>query len=361
MLLQGVLGLLLCQELFLPQKESDNMFIDETVIEVQAGNGGTGGYAYAREKFKPKGKPSGGNGGRGAHIIFVASDKVQTLQDVSYRRFYKAERGGNGEAGNRYGRKGEDVFLKVPLGTVVRDDETGEILHDLTELGEEVIIAKGGRGGRGNKALVSRFNPAPEHSEDGKDGEYFKLRLTLKVMADVGLVGKPNAGKSTLLSTVSRATPKVADYPFTTLTPNLGIIKLEGGYDSFVMADIPGLIEGAHDGKGLGIRFLKHIERTRILAVMVSAEEENPEEEAEKLVQELASYSPFLAEKPRIYVMTKTDLLEDDSDKTVPKGWFSICSLLNEGVKELMIEMGKMVQKTRDADIEGEKPTISVG
>ena len=336
------------------------MFIDETAIVVKAGDGGTGAYAYARDKFKPKGKPSGGNGGRGAHVVFVASDKVQTLQDVSYHRTYKAPKGGMGEAGNRYGRKGTDVVIRVPLGTLLRDDETGEIMHDMTVLDEKIVIAKGGRGGRGNKALVNRNNPTPEHAEEGKPGDEFCIRLVLKVMADVGLVGKPNAGKSTLLSTVTHATPKIADYPFTTLTPNLGIIKIDGGYDSFVMADIPGIIEGAHDGKGLGIRFLKHIERTRILSVMVSAEEEDPVAEAAKLIEELELYSPFLADKPRMYVLTKTDLIEED-ELEVPKGWHSISSVLNIGVKELMVKMNDLVTTERLAELEGEMPTISVG
>jgi GTP-binding protein len=333
------------------------VFIDETTIDIQAGDGGNGCFAYHREKFIPKGKPNGGNGGRGGNIIFVASDRVQTLQDVSIRRFIKGDRGTHGLGKDMYGRKGKDITILIPLGTIVKDNETGEILHDFIDLGDEHIIATGGRGGRGNAAMRTKFNPYPEVAEEGKPGEFFQIKMTLKVMADVGLVGNPNAGKSTLLSTISQAHPKIADYPFTTLAPNLGIVKLDNSLDSFVMADIPGIIEGAHEGKGLGLRFLRHIERTRILSIMVDAGTENPEEAAEKLLTELRLYSPHLAEKPKIFVLTKTDIVPEGELK-VPKGWFSISSVAHKGLNELTVELKKMIDFEKS---KGKKTVITVG
>jgi len=334
------------------------MFIDSAKIEITSGNGGDGCFSYDRDKFKPKGKPGGGNGGRGGNVYLVASKKVQTLQDVSFRSFYKAERGGHGGANNLYGKSGEDVRISVPLGTIVRDFDTDEFIYDFTADGEEIMVAKGGRGGRGNKALVSKFNKNPEFAEYGKDGETKTLKLTLKVMADVGLVGLPNAGKSTLLSVVSRATPEIADYPFTTLKPHLGIVKT-GDFSSFVMADIPGIIEGASAGKGLGIQFLQHIERTRVLAILIDSNDENPKETAKKLRTELKKYSKELFEKPYICVLTKTDT-QDEKIK-LPKGWLSISAATNDGVRKLIFKLEEMITQAKIDEGVIDKEEIQVG
>jgi len=321
------------------------MFIDSAKIEITSGNGGNGCFSYDRDKFKPKGKPGGGNGGRGGHVYLVASKKVQTLQDVSFRSFYKAERGGHGGSQNLYGKSGEDVRVLVPLGTIVRDFDTDEFIYDFTIDGEEIMVAKGGRGGRGNRAMMSKFNLNPEYAEYGKEGETKILKMTLKVMADVGLVGLPNAGKSTLLSVVSRATPEIADYPFTTLKPHLGIVKT-GDYSSFVMADIPGIIEGASAGKGLGIQFLQHIERTRVLAILIDCNEEEPKEVAKKLRTELKKYSKELFDKPYICVLTKTDTKNSDEIK-IPKGWLSISAATNDGVRKLIFKLEEMIKQAK--------------
>ncbi len=325
------------------------MFIDETTINVKAGDGGNGCFSYQREKFIPKGRPSGGNGGRGANIIFVASTQVQTLQDVGYHHFYKAECGTMGGSSNCYGHKGKDLVLRVPMGTIVKNQETDEIIHDFTEEGVEVIIAEGGRGGRGNAALINRNNPNPDTAEQGKPGEEFELRMILKVMADVGLVGHPNAGKSTLLSSISRAHPKIADYPFTTMEPNLGIVKMDNQLESFVMADIPGIIEGAHEGKGLGIRFLKHIERTRILAIMVVADSEDPVKEAEELLTELRLYSEHLADKPKMFIMTKSDIVPEE-ELEVPKGWQVISAVTHTGTHDLIYKLKDLIDSVKEPE-----------
>lgn len=252
-------------------------FVDYVKIKVMGGKGGDGIIAFRREKFVPKGGPSGGNGGKGGSIIIEVNAQLHTLQDIRYHRIYKATRGRHGEGSLKHGKKGQDIIIKVPAGTVVKDFVSGDVLADLQIDGESIVAARGGNGGRGNAEFVKPTHQAPREFEYGRTGEQRELELELKVLADVGLVGFPNAGKSTLLSRVSRAKPKIADYPFTTLVPNLGIVK-SGAYSSFVMADIPGLIEGAHEGKGLGTQFLRHVERCSILLFLVDVNDEDPSE-----------------------------------------------------------------------------------
>ncbi len=247
------------------------MFIDEAKIRIKAGNGGNGCIAFRREKFVPRGGPSGGDGGRGGDIIMESSERHNTLVHFRFNPEYKAQRGRHGEGSNRTGKEGQDILLKVPVGTIVYDRETGEVVHDFSRVDERVVIARGGRGGRGNAQFATSTHQAPREHEPGREGEERVLRLELKLLADVGLVGYPNVGKSTLISRISAARPKIADYPFTTLEPNLGVVVVgdQPEETSFVVADIPGLIEGAHTGSGLGVQFLKHIERTRLLVHMV--------------------------------------------------------------------------------------------
>ncbi len=286
-------------------------FIDQARIDVQAGRGGSGCVAFRREKFVPKGGPSGGDGGTGGDVVVIADRHIHTLLDVRYRRRYIAQRGQHGQGDNKTGKSGGDVTIRLPVGTVVRDMVSSEILADLTREGEQVVIARGGRGGRGNARYVSPTNRAPQEWEPGKEGEERTIELELKLLADVGLVGLPNAGKSTLLSRLSAAKPKIADYPFTTLTPNLGIVRVRE-HSQFVLADIPGLIEGAHEGKGLGFQFLRHIERTKVLAVLLDATSATLREDFETLMEELRSYGHAVCQKPRLVAYTKSDLLIDE-------------------------------------------------
>lgn len=318
------------------------MFIDETTIFVEAGDGGNGCFAYERLKYKPKGSPNGGDGGRGGHIYINGSSQVHTLQDVAYHQHYKAERGDHGKGSNKAGKNGGDITITVPLGTIIYDKESGDLLVDCLQEGVPALIARGGRGGRGNGALVSSRNPNPDHSEPGKPGEKKNLRLVLKMLADVGLVGRPNAGKSTFLSVISQAKPKIADYPFTTTQPNLGIVRMNGGYNSFVVADIPGLIEDCHKGKGLGIRFLRHIERTKTLAILVEATSPDPVADAEVLINELAHYSQELANKPKCFILTKTDLLSE-KNITLPQGWLSMSAVTRNGVDTVLKGLYELV------------------
>src|SRR5687768_2241497 len=273
------------------------MFVDYATIHVIAGTGGSGAEAWRREMGVARGGPMGGNGGRGGSVILRADRQLATLLDYSYQQHYKAERGEHGQGRSRTGRDGSDLLLRVPVGTVVRDADTGELLGELIEDGTELVVARGGRGGRGNEAFATPTNRAPTHWEPGEEGEERRISFELKLIADVGLVGLPNAGKSTFLSAVSAATPKIADYPFTTLAPNLGVVKLSD-HRTFVVADIPGIIEGAHEGRGLGLRFLRHIERTRTLAFLISCDSADPQAEYELLRNEIASYSAELATKP---------------------------------------------------------------
>jgi GTP-binding protein len=329
------------------------MFIDETVIDIKAGDGGNGCFSYMRERFKPRGNPSGGNGGKGGSIYIEGASQLYTLQDADYKKKYTAPRGAHGQGANKYGKCGEDTVIQVPLGTVVYDSETNELLFDCLKQGQRVCIAKGGRGGRGNASFVSNKNPNPDHATPGMPGEARKLKLVLKILADVGLVGRPNAGKSTFLSKISKAKPKIADYPFTTLEPNLGIAHIGEGYESFVVADIPGLIEGSHKGKGLGIKFLKHIERTRILAVLVPALSEDPEAEARMLLSELAGYSPALAEKPKCFFLSMSDLISPEDSKKAPKGWIPFSSITGIGIKKAL----SALKKTLDS-VETDEKTV---
>ncbi|MGH2566972.1 MAG: GTPase ObgE, partial [Bacteroidota bacterium] len=289
-------------------------FIDEAKIKVKAGDGGNGAVSFRREKYIPKGGPDGGNGGNGGAVAVRADKQLNTLLDFRYKRSYKAESGEKGRGKNQDGKWGKAVVLRVPTGTLVKDAATGEMLADLLRNGDEVIVARGGKGGRGNTLFATSTNQAPRTAEPGTPGEGRELLLELKLLADVGLVGFPNAGKSTLISVISAAKPKIADYPFTTLTPNLGIVWYAEG-KSFTVADIPGLIEGAHQGKGLGIQFLRHIERTKVLVFLIESTGEHPKEDYRVLLNELNQYSPGLAKKPRLVVLTKTDLLDEKSTK----------------------------------------------
>ncbi len=284
------------------------MFVDRAKIYVKAGDGGNGIVSFRREKYVPKGGPDGGDGGNGGNVILKVDPHLQTLLDYRYRQHFKAERGAHGQGSNKTGKTGRDLIVRVPPGTIVRDFETGEILGDLVKPGQTLLVARGGKGGRGNARFATPTNQAPRISEPGTPGEERTIVLELKLIADVGLVGFPNAGKSTLLSRVSNATPKIADYPFTTLRPNLGYVKVGDSF-SFVMADIPGLIEGASEGKGLGLQFLRHIERTRLLVFLVESTSPAPEEELRTLQQELRGYSESLAQKPAIFAFSKADLL----------------------------------------------------
>ena len=289
------------------------MFIDEARIYVKAGDGGNGCLAFRREKYVPRGGPSGGDGGRGGDVYMVANDQINTLLHFRFNPEHKAQRGRHGEGSDCTGQDGETIELQVPIGTVVYDEARGEKLHDFTHDGERVLVARGGRGGKGNARFATSTHQAPTEHEPGKPGQERRLRLELKLLADAGLVGFPNAGKSTLISRISAARPKIADYPFTTLEPNLGVVKLDD-FRSFVVADIPGLIEGAHLGHGLGTQFLRHIERTKLLVHMVDVSDatgRDPVEDFETVMRELASFNEDLAKKPMIVVASKMDAAQD--------------------------------------------------
>src|SRR3984885_696846 len=329
------------------------MFIDEVRIRVKAGDGGNGCLAFRREKFVPRGGPSGGDGGRGGDVVFVASEHHNTLLHFRFNPEHTAERGRHGEGSNRTGREGASIDVPVPVGTLVYDDETGELLHDFTRAGERFVIARGGKGGRGNQHFATPIHQAPTEHEPGRPGDEKRLRLELKLLADVGLVGFPNAGKSTLISRISAARPKIADYPFTTLEPNLGVVSV-GDYRSFVVADIPGLIEGAHLGHGLGVQFLRHIERTRLLAHLVDVSESSGREPAADfatVMAELASFSEELAAKPMFLVATKMDAAQDPArveslrqiaeQRNLP--FFKISSVTGQGLDELRYAMAERV------------------
>ncbi len=335
------------------------MFVDEVTIRVKAGDGGNGCVAFRREKYVPRGGPSGGDGGRGGDVILVSSEHYNTLLHFRFDPEHRAERGRHGEGSNRAGRDGASVELPVPVGTLVYDAATGELLHDFTRPGERFVVARGGRGGRGNARFATSRRQAPRFAEPGQPGEERVLRLELKLVADVGLVGFPNAGKSTLISRISAARPKVADYPFTTLEPHLGVVSVDG-YRTFVVADIPGLIEGAHAGHGLGIRFLRHIERTRLLAHLVDVSEasgRDPVRDFEIVMRELESFSPLLTAKPMLLVATKLDIAQDPrrlealrrlaEERGLP--FYAISSVTGEGIEALRRAMANAVLEATEA------------
>jgi len=314
------------------------MFIDYAKIRVKAGQGGSGACSFRREKYVPKGGPNGGDGGRGGSIILEVDPHLHTLIDFKYKKHYTAEHGQHGLGKNQNGRDAADIIVRVPAGTVVKDAESEEILADLIKPGDKFIAARGGRGGRGNAHFATPTHQAPREWEVGESGEERKLILELKLLADVGLVGQPNAGKSTLLSKLSAARPKIADYPFTTLQPNLGIVRI-GEYKSFVMADIPGLIEGAHQGKGLGTQFLRHIERTRIICYLIDPTAGSVKGTYKILTSELKSYSEELVKKPSLIVLTKKDKWEEDYPSQLGKSFKYPCNEISaldgSGLEEL--------------------------
>ncbi|MBS7290354.1 MAG: GTPase ObgE [Bacteroidales bacterium] len=329
---------------------ADSNFIDYVRIYCASGHGGAGSAHLHRAKYVPKGGPDGGDGGRGGHIILKANPQFWTLIHLKYRKHVKAEDGENGQGALRHGKNGADVYLDVPVGTVVKDAETMEVIGELMEPGEEMILCKGGRGGWGNDHFKSPTQQTPRFAQPGEEGVEGVFVLELKLLADVGLVGFPNAGKSTLLATITAAKPKIANYAFTTLEPNLGIVKY---YDdqSFVMADIPGIIEGAHQGRGIGIRFLRHIERNSVLLFMVSAEEDDITAGYQTLLNELKEYNPELLVKDRVLAITKCDLIDKDIEKEIEPGLpkdlphVFISSMNQQGLKELKELLWKALHK----------------
>jgi GTPase len=345
------------------------MFIDEAVIRVKAGDGGNGCMAFRREKFVPRGGPSGGDGGRGGDIVMESSERHNTLVHFRFNPEYKGERGRHGEGSNCTGRDGDSVVLKVPVGTIVYDKETGEKVHDFSHSDERIIIAHGGRGGRGNQHFATSTHQAPTEHEPGLPGEENVLRLELKLLADVGLVGYPNVGKSTLISRISAARPKIADYPFTTLQPNLGVVTIGDPphEDSYLVADIPGLIEGAHNGSGLGTLFLRHIERTRVLAHLIDVSDASgrpdPVADFKVIMNELASFGAELERKPMVIVATKMDVANPEKLAKIRKHakklkleLYEISAVTGQGIAQLKYGLGQRVARLRAGSPEEEQP-----
>ena len=328
-------------------------FVDQAVVEVFSGRGGAGVASFRREKWVPKGGPDGGDGGRGGDVIIRAEPQLSTLLDYSYRASWKADRGQHGQGANKTGKSGSDLVLPVPPGTVVRDVDSGDVLGETLTPGDEFVVAKGGRGGRGNARFATATHQAPRECEPGGAGEHRRLEFVLKLIADVGLLGEPNAGKSTLLSVVSAARPKIADYPFTTLEPQLGVAALSDGR-SLVVADIPGIIEGAHAGKGLGDRFLQHVERTRVLAYLIPIDALDVNETYALLRHEVREYSPTLADKRHVVVLTKMDLWPDDLEKPALDGVLDedilfLSSVSQRGLERFKEKMWRMATDAASA------------
>jgi GTP-binding protein len=329
------------------------MFVDYVTISIASGKGGDGAVAFRREKYVPKGGPAGGNGGRGGSVYFVADDNLHTLLDFRYHRKYKAGNGEKGGTSLKDGKSGKDVFIKVPVGTVIRDRNTEEILADLDKAGKKYLAAEGGRGGKGNANFATATNQTPRYAEEGKPGSSRDLILELKLIADVGLVGFPNAGKSTFISVVSAARPKIADYPFTTLKPNLGIVSYKD-FQSFTIADIPGIIEGAHTGKGLGLNFLRHIERTKVLFFVLDSTSETLKKDFTTLKKELNEYSHTLAQKKFLVGLSKIDLLDEEALKDLNGLGFDgysgelikFSSVAQIGISEVLDKLWNLLQES---------------
>jgi len=335
-------------------------FIDEAIITVQSGDGGSGCVSFRREKFIPLGGPDGGDGGKGGDVVLKTTLRKRTLQHFQFKRQFKAKNGAGGQGKQKTGKNGHDLIIEIPPGTLVSDAETGQILKDLTKSGETFIAAKGGRGGQGNRRFKTSTNRSPRFSQPGEPGETLTLKLDLKLLADVGIIGLPNAGKSTLISSISSANPKIGNYPFTTLSPNLGVVQTPWG-EPFVVADIPGLIEGAHKGAGLGIKFLRHIERTRILVHLIdvlSIDLENPLKVYNTINKELAMYSKGLAEKPQIVVLNKLDIPDADEAANIfksaakDKKILLISAINGTGIDELKSQIIKLLDNYSDSKVQ---------
>jgi GTPase len=332
-------------------------FVDEARIRVQGGHGGQGCVAFRREKYVPKGGPSGGDGGAGGSVVVEAADRLNTLQHLRYKREFRADRGQHGEGSNRSGRDAEDIVIELPIGSIVRDAVSGEVVADLVEPGQRVVVAKGGRGGLGNQNFATATRQAPRFAQPGEEGEERELEIELKLLADIGLVGLPNAGKSTLISVISAAKPKVADYPFTTLSPVLGVVPYQE-FDSFVVADLPGLIEGAHEGHGLGDQFLRHVERCVILLHMVDLASEDPVADAKVVENEVELYSETVREKIRILCGSKLDAASEGSSEALRRyaeeqgrDYLEISAVTGAGVQRLVNRLGELVLRLRGSEV----------
>jgi GTPase len=330
-------------------------FVDIAKITLKSGNGGPGHISFRREKFVPKGGPDGGNGGKGGSVIIIADKRLNTLMDFRYKREYIAMNGVEGGKSRKSGKDGENIIIRLPVGTLIKKGDTEEVIIDLNDDGQEFVIAEGGIGGRGNAEFATPTNQAPRFADPGRPGKEMEITLELKLLADVGLVGFPNAGKSTLISVISASKPKIADYPFTTLTPNLGIVRVDNA-KSYTMADIPGLIEGASDGKGLGIQFLRHVERSGILAFLIDSTSEHPKEDYQVLLSELLKYNPDMNFKTRIICFSKTDLIDDETKAELGKVDFGetglavifISAVTHAGLEELKWLLWNEISKLRN-------------